>query len=239
MADVPLVIHTARPRAGRRFEPIQELELEDDALRAASALPGAHRGLIVLKEMAGPFGVPDLLAIVGDLGILQARQELSVPALLNQVDAGVVSAATPQAPRSPDTLAKRVGWSVETVRRRLPMLVRSGALVQVGRDSYVRPPDLQPIGRLYAIETKMREWKRAIRQARTYNLWCDSYVIVMASLGATSLTQVAEAVAHDGGGLMVAGHWLQRPRIGKRSAAQRLWGSEHLVAALPSLHRPN
>jgi hypothetical protein len=230
--DTPLVIQTARPRAGRRFEPSHELELEVDALQAAQALPGAHRGLLVLQEMAGPFGVPDLLAVVGRPDVLEARRALAVPPLLNQVDAGVVAAAAPRAPRTPETLARRVGWPVETVRRRLPELLRSGALLRSGGDSYVRPAALHPVGRLFAIETKVKDWRRAIRQARTYSLWCDSYVVVMASLGAGSLGEVREAIGADGGGLMVARRWVQRPRPGKRSPRQRLWGSEHLLAAM-------
>lgn len=231
LVNAPLVIDSVRPRAGRRFEPIRELELEHDALEAARGLPGAHRGLVVLREMAGPFGVPDLLAVVGRRDLLERRRELKVPPLLNQVDAGVVAAAAPRAPRGPQALARRVGWPVDTVHRRLPALVRSGALLPAGRDSFVRPADLQPVGRLYAVEAKVKDWRRAVRQARAYSLWCDSYVIVMPSLGTTSLTHAIQAVVSDGGGLMVARRWLQRPRIGTRSPGQRLWGSEHLVAA--------
>jgi hypothetical protein len=227
-----LVLETARPRAGRRFEPSHELELEGDAVRAAHGLPGAHRGLLLLREVSGPFGVPDLLAVVAPPTLLTRRRTLSVPPLLNQIDAGVASAAAPRAARSPETLARRLGWPPESVRRRLPELLRSGALIRVGRDSYVRPEALQPVGRLYAIETKVKDWRRAVRQAKTYSLWCDSYVIVMGSLGAASLSRVTETVTDDGGGLMVNGHWLQRPHLAQRPPAQRMWGSEHLVAAL-------
>lgn len=233
MSDGPRVIESSRVRAGRRFAPIRELELEPDALRAARDLPGVHRGLVVLRELAGPFGVPDLVAVVGSPQLLDERLALAVPPLLNQVDAGVVAAAAPRAGRTVETLARRVGWPVESVRRRLPELVRVGALLAAGPNSYVRPPALRPVGRLYAIETKMKEWRRALRQARTYSLWCDSYVLVLSSLGPSSRTALIEAVAEDGAGLVVGGQWLQRPRLGSRSAAQRLWGSEHLVAALP------
>jgi len=188
--------------------------------------------LLILREAAGPFGVPDLLALVGSRHLLARRQTLAVPPLLNQIDAGVVAAAASRAPRRPDALAKRLGWPVESVTRRLPELVRAGALMPAGADSFVRPAELQPVGRLYAIETKVKDWRRAIRQARAYHVWCDSYVIVMHSVSTGSLAQVVSAVRADGGGLMVAGRWLQRPRIGRRSFAQRLWGSEHLLAAM-------
>jgi DNA-binding Lrp family transcriptional regulator len=222
---------SARPRAGRRFEPTHELALEGDALRAARALPGAHRGLLVLREPAGPFGVPDLLAVVGPRELLLERQALGVPPLLHQVDAGVVAAAAARAPRTVESLAARVGWPVSTVQRRIPGLVRSGALLRTGVASFVRPDALQPIGRLYAIETKIREWKRAVRQARTYSVWNDSYVVVMSSMTMDSVASAAEAVGNDGGGLMVAGEWICRPRLGARSPGNRMWGSEHVLAA--------
>lgn len=232
MADAPCVIASSRVRGGRRFEPIHERELESDSLRAARALPAAHRGLIVLRELAGPFGIPDLVAVVGVPNRLEDRLALGVPPLLNQVDAGVVAAAAPRAARTVETLAARLGWRAASVQRRLPELVRVGALIAAGPATYVRPAPLQPVGRLYAIEAKVKDWRRALRQARTYSLWCDSYVLVMASLSSGSQPTLVEAVKDDGAGLVVAGRWLQRPRLGRRSPAQRLWGSEHLVAAL-------
>jgi hypothetical protein len=200
-------------------------------LRAAKTLPGAHRGLRVLLETAGPFGVPDLLAIVGPPTALEERLALEVPPLLNQVDAGVVSAAAWRAPRSAASIARRLGWPAPTVTRRLPGLVKSGALIPVGRDSYVRPSALRPVGRLYAIEAKVKDWRRALRQVRTYGVWCDGYVIVMPALGPSSLPIAMDAIGVDGGGLMLGGRWIRRPRIASRSTAQRLWGSEHAIAA--------
>jgi len=236
VARRPRVLATARPRAGRRFEPIHELELEPDALNAARSLPGAHRGLVVLREMTGPYGVPDLVAVVGPPSLLKQRRRLSVPPLLNQVDAGVVAAASPRAGRRVETLAHRVGWPEESVRRRLPGLVKTGALVPNGPESFIRQAALQPVGRLYAIETKVKDWRRALRQARTYTLWCDSYVLVMPSLSSGSRSALLTEVADDGAGLIIDGAWIKRPLLGKRSPAQRLWGSEHLVAAL---HEPS
>jgi hypothetical protein len=182
-------------------------------------------------EAAGPFGIPDLLAIVGDHALLDERLQLDVPPLLNQVDAGVVSAAAGAAPRTVPTLARRLGWTVDTVARRLPHLLRTGALIPAGPETYIRPRQLRPVGRLYAVEAKVKDWRRALRQARTYSAWCDCYVIVMPSLGSASLLGLLEAVSVDGGGLLVGGKWVKRPTIGRRTAAQRLWGSEHVVAA--------
>jgi hypothetical protein len=234
MRGPPDVISSAKPRGGRRFEPTHELELDEDAIHAAAALPGAHRGLVVLREMAGPFGVPDFVAVVGSRGNLDDRLALDVRPLLNQVDAGVVAAAAPRAGRTPEALAVRLGWPLESVRRRIPHLVRGGALLQDEAGRYTRPAALQPIGRLYAIEAKVRDWRRALKQARTYSVWTDSYVLVIASLGPAAIMTALEATDTDGAGLVVEGRWLRRPRLGSRTDAQRLWGSEHVIAALRS-----
>jgi hypothetical protein len=224
-------VHAGHPRAGRRFEPISERELSSDTLLAARGLPNAHRGLRILLETAGPFGVPDLVAVIGPTQALNRRLRLRVPPLLNEVDAGVVAAAAVKAPRTAVTLAARVGWPIETVNRRIPGLLKSGALRAIGTESFVRPAALQPVGRLYAIEAKVRDWRRALRQARTYSIWCDSYVIVMPALGPTSTPNVLGEVRSDGGGLMLDGRWLVRPKLRSKSPSQRLWGSEHAIAA--------
>jgi hypothetical protein len=231
MAGRVHVRETKRPRAGRRFSPIAEAELEPDALRAIRGLPGAYRDVAVFRELTGPFGIPDFLAVVGSRATLQRRIELGVPPLINEIDAGIVSQASPKAARRTETLAKQLGWSVGSVERRLPGLLRSGALCEVSAASYVRPAALAPIGRLYAIETKVRDFSRALRQARTYAVWCDNYVIVMPRLSAASLASAQDLVAGDGGGLVVGGKWIKR--VGRRRLApsRRLWGSEHVVAA--------
>jgi hypothetical protein len=226
-----MLTHAGRPRPGRRYEPVREAELLADAAVAARSLPGAHRGIRIILETAGPFGIPDVLAVVGPLELLDARLSLDVPPLLNQIDAGVVAAAAFSATRTAETLARRVGWPLETVSRRLPGLLRSGALLRAGENTFIRPASLRSIGRLYAVEAKVKDWRKALRQARTYGVWCDSYVIVMPALGPGSLAGVVEGVAADGGGLMVGGKWVRRPRLAPRSPAQRLWGSEHVIAA--------
>lgn len=136
---MPTVQYTSAPKAGRRFEPTHELALYEDAVAACSSLPGAHRGVLVVKEMLGPIGIPDLTALVGDQSLLHARLALDVQPVLNQLDATIIAKATANAPRSARALAKALDWPIETVMRRLPGLVRAGALTLVRPDRYVRP----------------------------------------------------------------------------------------------------
>lgn len=228
----PTIVTTSRPRAGRRFTPTHELALERPALDACRALPGAHQGLIVVREMVGPIGIPDFTALVGDPAALLERRLLDVPPLLNEADSGIVSAAHPSIGRTTAMLARRLRWSEESVGRRLPNLLRCGALREVAKKRYVRPPQLRPLGRIYAVEAKVRDGKSALRQARLYNVWADAYVVVMGALSAGVSSRIDQEVAKDGGGLVVDGRWRRRARVGKVPTSRRLWAAEHVVAAM-------
>jgi hypothetical protein len=232
VSDLPRPFQSARDKGGRRFQPVKEQALEETALRASAALPGAGDGLLVLREVVGPLGIPDLVAVVGSPLAVYQRRKLGVPPLLNEIDAAMVGAASPRAPRRIETLARRLGWPVTTLARRMPDLLRSGALIETNSGVVVRPEALQPIGRLYAVETKVSDWRRAVRQGRAYQLWCDAYIVVMESLSSGPLSALVAATAEDGAGVVIGGRWLSRPKVRSRQEWRRLWGSEHVVAAL-------
>ncbi|MGY2004324.1 hypothetical protein [Blastococcus sp. SYSU DS1024] len=234
-----MVVESLRPRAGRRFAPSHELALLAPAVDAAAALPGAHRGLLVVQEATGPYGIPDLTALVGPPALLAERLALDVPALLHQVDAAVAAVAHPRVGRSSSSLARLLGWPPETVERRLPDLVRVGALQERGPDRYVRPEALRPLGRMYAVETKVRDWSRALRQVRRYSVWADGYVLVMGELSARPLELLRVQVASDRGGLVVGGRWVRRPAVQKLPPARRLWAAEYFVAAVREGYQPS
>ncbi len=229
---VPTARETSRPRAGKRFAPTHELALIDDAISACASLPGAFRGVSVVGEMTGPIGIPDLTALVGPEDRLHARIALGIPPILNEVDAGVVAVAHASRGLSVEQLAAAVGWPVETVSRRLPHVLRSMALVEERPGRYRRPPALAPFGRIYAIEAKVKDWRRGLRQVRSYSVWADSYVLVMGLLSQSALVQLRREVAADRGGLVVDGEWLLRPRLHTLPPARRLWAAEHLLAAV-------
>jgi hypothetical protein len=227
------VIPTRRPMPGRQYQPTWELGLRDQALAACRSLPQSLHTLTVVSEMVGPIGVPDLTAVIHRADALTARLESDVPPLLHQVDAGVVAVAQSKRARSSEALATSLGWPVSTVERRIPALLKSGALVRHGIGSrYVRPPELATIGRMYAIETKVRNWGRALAQARGYSVWADTYVLVMGPLTASVVAKVKERVTADRGGLVVDGKWVCRPLATGPSPANRLLGSEYFIAAL-------
>jgi hypothetical protein len=226
-----LHVETSTPRPGKRFEPIQERRLHEAALVAAESLHGAQRGLVVVPEFAGPFGVPDFTAYVGSIPCLQARQSLPVPAVVSDIDAGIVSVTLVNRSRDVRALASALGWPPQTVAGRIKRLVSSGALIERAPGRFIRPTELEATGRLYAIETKLQDWRKALRQARTYRTWADGYVLVMSDISNRPLDALLAEVKLDRGGLVVDGRWLARPRIEQPLGWRRFQASEMFASA--------
>ena len=230
MVDAHFLVGASRP--GRRFQPIQELDLRLDVLRACAELPTSHRGIIVQEEMPGPIGIPDATVLIGGRDLLSARQESGVPPILNRLDAAILGALPSSAPRSVDYLAEKLHWERQTVARRARHLVSSGAVARTPKGSFVRDPRLVPLGRLVAVEAKVNDAVGALAQARTYASWADTYVLVMSQLSSRILERLIEDVRADGGGLMVGSRWRVRPRLGAQSRAQALLASEFFFDSL-------
>lgn len=229
-----LEVTTSTPRAGRRFEPVQERELHRDALAAARGLPGASRGLVVVPEFAGPLGIPDFTAYVGDVDRIRHRNHLDIRSVVKELETGIVSATHVRRPSRAQDIADALGWPVQTVAGRAKGLVKRGVLIEVGAGRYVRPEPLRPGGRLYAIEAKVDDWRSALRQVRTYRVWADSYVLVMGQLSERAESDLTAEVRKDRGGLVVAGRWKVRPRLGHVAARRRLQAWEMFAAATRS-----
>jgi len=194
-------------------------------------IPRQEEGILALREFHAPFGIPDLTVVVGDHSLRRRRLRLSVPPLVNEIDAGVVSVVNAVRPSSADQISARVGWPISTVRRRIPGLIRVGALVETAPDRFVRRKEIVPIGTTWAIETKVSEWRRALRQCRTYRTWADGYILIMGRVPSTSLSVLRREVTNDRGGLVIGDDWIVHPRTTKLPSARRLWTSEHIVAA--------
>lgn len=187
---------------------------------------------MIVREMSGPFGIPDFTAFIGARSTVADRLALAVPPLTNEIDAAIVGMAHVRSPRSHIALSRALGWPEDTIARRIRGLVRSGALQLHESGGYTRPSALRPLGRVYAVETKVNDRAGALRQAKRYKLWADAYVLVMGELSERASADLLASVTKDRGGLMVGGRWLRRPALGSLTAPRRLWASEHLVAAL-------
>jgi DNA-binding MarR family transcriptional regulator len=154
-----------------------------------------------------------------------------VPPVINELETGILSAAYVRRGSSTEDIARTLGWPVGTVTDRVKGLVRRQALLESSSGRYVRPVSLEPGGRLYAVEAKVDDWRSALRQVRTYRVWADSYVLVMGPLSERAQATLSGEVLKDRGGLMVAGRWIVRPRLGHTEARRRVQAWELFAAA--------
>lgn len=224
----------ARVRAGRRFEPIQERELDNPLRQLASKLPGAKNGVYVLPEFVGASGVADLVAVTrADLD-LRDRLETQIP-FLGTLTLATVAASIPMTRTiSLGRLSHALHMSARQVSGYIRELESTGAVMKTG-SCYRRDKSLRPIGRMYAFEAKVSDWKRALGQAVRYSSWADAGSIVLLRPPA----DVASVMAHVRAmnvGLAVGSTWIVRPRItpllSPTHAGGRLLASERFAESL-------
>lgn len=222
-------VATGRPARGRLFQPIAETQLQPALRHLAHKLPGAARGLLLVPELVGPYGVVDLLAVtyIGDRVV--RRWGSGVPPILSEIDAQVLAAANHR-PKSLERLAQSTRRSQAALRRRLRDLVALGAM-RVTEQGYTRAEAIQPIGRFWALEAKVDDWRRGLGQATQYGLWADASAVILGRLSTDASYLIGEAQRLNIG-LAVESKWLVRPRIQKHAEFRRLWASEHVFAAL-------
>jgi hypothetical protein len=228
---VPATVASRRSLPGRPFAPVAEAVLGPSLLLLASGLPGATtHGVVAVTEVPGPFGVADLVALVGRADVTAGRLGCGVPPLLNEADAAIVATLSATRPLRAETIASRLAWSAALVERRLPSLKRLGAVARRG-NGWVSHPALLPLGRMHAFEAKVNDWRRGLSQACTYAAWADSASVVVARAPRT-WAEFDAAIGCDGLGCAVGSSWRRRPRLRQHATERRLWASEHLVAAL-------
>jgi hypothetical protein len=215
---------------GRRFEPTIERALEPTVRELASRLPGSSSGVLATAQFAGPAGIADLVAVTQAQGLLAARLRLGAPPLVRLADTSVVAAVAVGRTTTVPHVAKALGISEAQAARRLRHLSDAGFLSQNG-SGYRRHPKLVPIGRMYAFEAKVSDWRQAMAQALRYARWADAAGIVLLKppRHAEALKSYARTLRI---GVAVENRWLVRPVLQPVSPGLRLLSSEMFVAAL-------
>lgn len=217
-------------RRGNRFQPIEERKLEPSLRILASRLPGASLGVHAVAEFAGSVGVADLVAVTRAESDLKARFEIDV-APLNSLALASVAAAVPVGRvTTASQVATAVGTSEEQATRRLRQLMAEGAIEKT-RSGYRRHRALRPVGRMYAFEGKVADWRQAFSQAIRYGQWADATAVVLLH-SPKELGIVRDHARQLKVGLAVGEKWLVRPVIQNPNPGARLLASERLVAAL-------
>ncbi|GAA4380505.1 hypothetical protein [Nocardioides caricicola] len=228
------IIAPVSSRGGRRFEPVDELALHDLIDALASSLPGPRGDVLVVPEMPSPLGLPDFVAVVGGTEWLARRSAAGIGPVLSDIDCAVLAATSPARPLRIDTLSRRLGWSKRELEPAVGRLVRSGALTLSSGGAVTVHPALKPIGTVFAVEAKIKDWRRAVLQGRTYRTWANNYIVVLGDVGPTAVDRAREGVAEDAAGLFTRAGWVVRPAVRDPAATRRLQGFEHLFAAIGS-----
>lgn len=218
------------PRPGRPFLPIKERELDRDLRDLALRLPGAAEGLILGAEFAGPRGVADLIAVSRAHDDLSARLRAGLPFLTGQTDCAVVAATWPRRTRTHKTIARSLGMSEDQALRRLRSLAARGLVVPIGT-GYRRNESIAPIGRAYAFEAKVSDWRKGVSQALRYSAWCDAAAVILLETP-NDLDSARSRCLSLGLGLAIKRKWVVRPLIGTPNPGFRLALSEKLAKSL-------
>lgn len=231
MSPTNLIDWPATPSpAGQRYLPIEEQLLGPALRELASRLPNAPSGVLAALEFAGPNGIADFVATVGFRRQLAARLETSVPPITRASEVAVLSVVPVNRTVGSQAIARRLGFTDRQVQDAGRSLERVGAIQRVGA-GYRRHPGMEPVGRMYALEAKVRDWRRATSQALRYLTWADAAGVVLLHPPA----QVEEArgrLRELGIGLAIGSKWLVRPRIHPNRTALRFLASEVFVASV-------
>lgn len=201
--------------------------LDDDLVTLSMRLPRASEGLAIVREFPGGRGVADVVAITGWHDAVRRRLELPLPLLINETDCAVVAALSPNQTRTVSRVARMLGMSDQQLVRRLRPLVTTGHVEPCG-SGFRRVRGLEPIGRTYALEAKVNDWRQGISQALRYSTWCDAAAVVLLR-DPRDLDDVRTRCSALGLGLAAAGRWIVRPRISQLHAGLRLSASEQFV----------
>ncbi|MGC4933057.1 hypothetical protein ACLQ3C_05185 [Gordonia sp. DT30] len=230
-----ITVTSSASLGGQRFQPLAETALHTLAHAAAAALPGGTDEVLLVPEMPSPLGLPDFTALVGGQEWLSVRRRAGIQPILAEADCIVLSALHSARPLSADTVARRIGWSFESLGPVLTRLERAGAVCATPGGALLVHPALVPQGSVIALEVKVKDWQKAVFQGRAYRTWAHNYVIVLGDVGQLAERRAAERVSDDGAGLYSASGWVIRPRTRRPAAASSLRGFEYLYAATSSV----
>jgi hypothetical protein len=228
------VVEPASSRGGRRFEAVLERDLHGLAHLVAASMPGPTGNVILIPEMPSPLGLPDFVALVGGQKWLASRASVQVPPVLSEIDCTVLSALSVRRPLSATSVGRRLGWATDQVTPVISRLTRIRAVTLTASGAAIADPALKPEGVLYAIETKVKDWRRAIIQGRGYRTWANNYVMVLGGVGDRAAERVRLEVGADGAGLYTEHGWVVKPRNRVPLSARRVQGFEYAYAALAS-----
>ena len=162
---------------------------------------GGNEPDAIAEEILGSGAIADLVGCRFDaLSLTERRKHKSAP-LLEWAPVGCIGACHTE-PHTCRELAEILGYSVSHVRQAVRQAVAEGALRREG--TLILPTTWRPAAKcLISVELKLRDWRRALRQAESYGDWSDKVWIVM---GQSVPDPLIEACRQSGFGLALLTH---------------------------------
>jgi hypothetical protein len=186
----------------------------------------------IAREVVGPLGIADLVAVNFDENALRARDLAGILPTDDYLTLRTILACR-RVGRSTADLSDELGLSRSAVQRAVRVGYESGALCLYGRHRYRTHPSWRPLGRrLVAVELKRTDWRRAAQQAWAYKGWASSAWLM---LGKRPPASALSALAGSGIGLAYLDP-SGRPRVVIRAVGRRrlagvasVWAAEQAL----------
>lgn len=181
--------------------------------------------LYVIPELGTDHGIADVVAMVLPSRWLSQRVKLGAPPITGRAAAYILSTFHRSREMEVRSLRERVHLPEDTYRRTLAQLRQVGAIVM--RDNAFQIHSalyLNGFEHAVAIEAKMSDWLRGLRQASAYSIFAPfSYLAVPASL-APSVKSRRDFFSRNGVGVVAIEDSLPRVviRARRRTAPSRL-----------------
>ncbi|HKZ14109.1 MAG TPA: hypothetical protein VJL81_09730 [Solirubrobacterales bacterium] len=198
----------------------------------------------VAREIVGPLGIADLVAVQFDQGALKDRRSAGIRPM-DDFLALRITASCRRRSFSVAELADLLGISRSGIRRAARIGWEAGALLEDGDGvrRYRTHPAWKPVGRrMVAAELKRSDWRRAIHQAWAYQAWANATWLV---LGQRPPRDAPAELAKAGIGLAYLGEdealnvVVRPPRARRLSGVVSVWTAEQaLLHALASGEDP-
>jgi hypothetical protein len=163
----------------------------------------ASAAWVVLQEQPTGSRIPDVLAARLDVDALQARAQGGWLTPLAPAELRLLRVLRHARASKPDKVA---GWArvrPEQAKRILRRLQRRGFVVRSGAGDYTRVAPIKPlVTRVATFEAKLRDWKRALHQARAHLQHVNEAWVVYDKRFATAFDRGALHFHQDGIGLI-------------------------------------
>lgn len=132
--------------------------------------PGEGQRLIVAEEVRLPFGRPDVMAAVVDVHLWHRRRKLGIRPCTAPLPLRVAQLLAQLGGRANVSEILHAVGTNELARARdsLRLLTGLGWIRRQGESAILRAVPGEAVSRITAIETKLNNWPRAVRQAQSW-----------------------------------------------------------------------